>query len=143
MKAQDFFVSAWVAFYNENQQREEYAQVTGIHADTYPGLCHVQTSDSDVFYDHRIYKPIELIPQMLTDNGFKPVCTAVSSTPVYWEYYDGDVKISAHPNTRTPDKGFFVAITNGKVASYAGYIRYVNELQQALRICKVNIDIKL
>ena len=128
MKAKDLMVGDWIEL--------KFYHPDGVD------IRHRQLKTIDI-YNNIDCEPITLIPRMLTDNGFKPVSTAVSATPIYWEYHDGDVQMSLHPNTRTLDKGFFVAIAHGKIASYTGIIHYVNELQQALHVCKTNIDINI
>jgi len=95
-------------------------------------------------------EPIPLASELLERNGFERVSQPGCANPYHWmmEKYEEETdgllfRIKAY---YTPFRGMFVSIDNPSACetiSFGKQIEFVHELQHVLRLCEIELDIKL
>jgi hypothetical protein len=103
--------------------------------------------EGDFFDD---IQPIPLTSELLEQNGFERVPQPGCANPYHWmlEKYEEEsngllYRIKAY---NTPFRGIFVSIDNPSACetiSFGKQIEFVHEFQHALRICEIELEIKL
>lgn len=131
MKAKELMIGDWVQVPSEMNR--------------YKRVCSTFDMDSAV-----LYRPIPLTSELLEKNGFERVTQSGCANPYHWmlEKYEEEsdgllFRIKAFNN---PFRGMFVSIDNPSACetiSFGKQIEFVHELQHALRICEIELDIKL
>lgn len=101
-----------------------------------------------VWFDY--LSPIPLTSELLERNGFERVPQPGCANPYHWmlEKYEEETdgllfRIKAF---NTPFSGMFVSIDNPSACetiSFGKQIEFVHELQHALRLCEIELEIKL
>ena len=102
-----------------------------------------------VFHE-RYIEPISLTSELMEKNGFWRVPQPLCTNPYHWmlEKYEEEsgelfYRIKAYD---TPFRGMFVSIDNPSCCatiSFGKQIEFIHELQHALRLCEINMEIKL
>lgn len=101
-----------------------------------------EVEPEDFYLGNTVYfKPILLTPEILEKNGFKSIYQNEKSAYKWKEYEEDDnyqsIIIDLEVNVAS-------GVWNEKSRmSYKGRILYVHELQQAMRLCKINKTIEL
>ena len=104
----------------------------------------------DATFEDINISPIPLTSEMLERNGFERVPQPGCASPYHWmlEKYEEETdgllfRIKAFNN---PFGGMFVSIDNPSACetiSFGKQIKFVHELQHALQLCEIELEIKL
>ena len=100
------------------------------------------TSEEGVPNDARQLQPIPLTAEILGKN-FKKIKLPDEPYGVYFFGDDDKIKIYIREYTDGLWKVDVDEIEIGGIRSWRMYVRYVHELQHAIRLCKINKEIKL
>ena len=148
MKANDLMVGDWVYLLKNKSDIHGFEvvdacprRVTGIHTDG--DEPYVQTDDCDVFYDMSAYQPIPLTKETLVANGFDIQEQGGNRYDVWTGFgpdCEGDIEIEFQGSTP-----IHLKIDGAYKGEYytSSNIRYVHELQHALRLCGIDKEIVL
>lgn len=121
MKPKELFVGAWVNYLHTEDGIAPYKEPICISAED---ICR----DECIIEAH--FEPIPITPEILEKNG--------------WTHYEDD-KDDFHDRDcvflKLKEGGYGVCIA--KVRTISGVIKYVHELQAALRLCKIEKEIVL
>lgn len=115
MKAEELMISDWVL------DGDNVAQVTGITCDGIIETTLNETSNIEVIH------PIPLIPEILEKNGWR--CEYYGRRQEWWL-----------DKTKFPIVGYS---TNDTLHHNGIVLKYVHELQHALRLCNIDKEIVL
>ena len=144
MKAKELMIGDWVRISHRNKIGKVYrVDETNGNGNGWAAVIDGDYHESDL-------EPIPLTSELLEKNGFERVPQPGCANPYHWmlEKYEEEsdgllFRIKAFNN---PFRGMFVSIDNPSACetiSFGKQIEFVHELQHALRICEIELDIKL
>ena len=92
-------------------------------------VCTIKTDRSDVWYPIETFEPIPITHEILKENGFKKK-----------DVFDGWVHYESFPLIdfvlHEDDEGYYIDLMDAR-------IKYIHQLQQAMRLCRINKEITL
>lgn len=135
MKVEDFMIGDWVV-YDGDVDYSDPVKIEGMDI----AIDRLVTSDREDVGINGV-SPIPLTPEILEKNGFK-------DGNGYCMYYrDDDENLIIHYHSKytnyTNGKYNFINIEYGYITIDELIIKYVHELQHALRLCGIDMDIKV
>ena len=143
MKAKDLMIGDWVYIYHPTRERTP-VKVDGVWIETIERIDNGLTrEDSPMF---RIVEPIPLTTEILEKNGFEK-----HDFKFIWTLRTKEYKVQIEWKGKTMleiGHNFTIKDEQGRYDNVT-YIRgwqeniYVHELQHALRLCGINLEIKL
>lgn len=134
MEAKDLMIGDWFNFIIANKMYQPMKVESIEFGDA--------TSEEDVTTEARELQPIPLTAEILGKN-FKKI--KLPDEPYGAYFFGGDDKIKIYIREHTDGlwKVDVDEIEIGGIRSWRMYVRYVHELQHALRLCKINKEIEL
>lgn len=126
MKANELMIGDWVTVRRPSNRREK-VRVKSVIGN---GTIEAKTKDGLVVFGELAVEPIPLTVEILEKNGFER-----SKVFVEWKYEDDDVYMIYKP--------FPYLKIQMEECNIAFPCEYVHELQHALRLCGIEIEIKL
>jgi hypothetical protein len=145
LSVKDLMINDWVMTAIDNFKNHPM-NVVGIEREF------VSIADDNIEMRLRPHQmePIPLTSELLEKKGFKRVPQPGCANPYHWmlEKYEEEsegllYRIKAFNN---PFRGMFVSIDNPSACetiSFGKQIEHVHELQHALRLCEIKMEIKL
>ena len=132
MKATALMIGDWILCSDNIQRQVRYLQVR-------PSVIGIGGSS----YDEDEIQPIPLTPEILEKNGFVKY-NEVSDTPPYDQDEEGNMYYSYKGEHKfwgwwQPNNVYFIPVN----AMIDLEIKYVHELQHALRLCGINKEIEI
>ena len=142
MKAEELMVGDWVMWKNRQVQ---IARVSGIvysfgHIDV--GLAHCNDDNLLETHDIKSISPIPLTPEILEKNGFKNSSVITVGTPkMRWESEDTRTEITIWMDDTLPMEIVKNVYYEDEVSYTLPFPATVHELQHALRLCGINLNL--
>ena len=141
MKPEELQIGDWVLWKNKPVQ---IAQISGIkysfgHIDVVLAHC----NDGNILESHDIksIEPIPINPEILLKNGF---LQGKNSTINYYYYYDKtSIGVTFYESCILVKIETYCKTTNGVNRLHNCDIKYIHQLQQAMRLCGIGKEIKL
>ena len=132
MKVEDLMLGDWV----QGFVPDSYSTIYGIFNEqriaiiAEPSKAYIELSIDDI-------QPIPLTPEILEKNGFEPY--ERGNIVHYWKLEEGGVYIIVY----NVENDFYVYVHYQKceIDNAPGY--FVHELQHALRLCGISLDLKI
>ena len=122
-------------------------KITGIRTD---GNELLQGDDSDVWYHIETYEPIPLTAEILEKNGFERCVSSIarSSTAAIPICNSNQFSCKGYGNLRIIDRGIWhFSLRTPVLCDTEKYeiheIKYVHQLQHALKLCNIEKEIEL
>lgn len=129
MKTEELMIGDWVLY------REEVLKVTSLY--TKRGANEIGFGESEDFWvDISNIEPIPLTPEILEKNGFE--ADDKNKDMLYWNWSICEDCVSYDKETGT----IRIFHTLGRLV-FVHPLRYVHELQHALRLCGIEKEIEL
>lgn len=128
MKTSELMIGDWVRIIDDDMDSHFNARVEAI--DTLENI-YVKAPGDETTYPYSIdcIEPILLTPEILKKNG--------------WKEYASSEDFHGHNCVFIKQKdGYYGACVDGK-RTISGLLEYVHELQHALQLCNVEMEIKL
>ena len=125
MKAEELQIGDWVEYFGEYTKIKELSSVLVLLKGK---------NKSEYITELEDIKPILITSEILKKNGFKKSNDPYDSTLTLW------LNKTFYVEYLIDNNAIFIFTEN---YSYDAYCYYIHELQQALRLCKINKKIKL
>ena len=116
---------------------EGYGQVKGLFIDKEDHCPQVLIRD-EVWYPFNLIEPIPLTPEILEKNGFEKNKFVKSFSEYVLKKGESEIIVA-----RGEIEEMWIRRTLAERAYCLPYPKYVHELQHALRLCGIDLDIKL
>ncbi len=139
-------IGDWVDFYHPYEPEKKIVtrhRITDIYGSCLGGLVGISNRNNPVHVDH--IEPIKITPEILEKNGF-------IRDPL-WHHCDKDLdnySISVQLGyanrieyIKIVEKGKDNVIPSERTKMYLTHIKYIHELQRALRLCGIENEIVL
>lgn len=155
MKANELMIGDWVWYDNQPYQIRQLG-IFGEDRDgeDYPAVCVGKPSGIGLIIERNEIEPIPLTPEILEKNGFhiNGIPNSITSVKAIDDWSDDTYVWSRQ---ETPDERMFVSVymddpANFFVEVYCQYchvdgihVKYLHELQHALKLCGIGIEIRL
>ena len=141
MKANEIQIGDWLYSIIDRYEHIEkkLCKITGIRTDSDIPL--IQCDDTDVWYSLESYEPVLLTAEILENNGFEKALQVSDTEP-----FDTDEEGNKHYSYNKTFWGWFQPDNIFCIpANGMGwlYIKYVHQLQHALKLCGIEKEIEL
>lgn len=133
MKATDLMIGDWVQSFGEPHK------IIGIRTDT--PYAYIKTDMSDTWYEFGmkdLADGISITPEILEKNYGKETRVGISDNPCWGEL--GAMWITMLWKC---ENSFWLEVRNTEGGFVKKHIRYVHELQHAIRLCRIEKEIEL
>ena len=154
MEAKELMIGDWVQNpYGYKAQVKNIRWIPKDKCDDEGGYYLIDIARGESFLarlEEKDIEPIPLTSELLEANGFERVLQSGCANPYHWmlEKYEepAAVLLFRIKAFNTPFRGIFVSIDNPSACetiSFYKQIEFVHELQHALQLCEIELELKL
>ena len=142
MKATELMIGDWVDFYHFYEPEKKIVtrhRVTDIYGSCLDGLVGISNHQNPVHADH--IEPVKITPEILEKNGFEVQDQGGGRRDVWIGFgvdCEGDIEVEFKYNVPV-----YLKIDGGFKGEYytSANIKYIHQLQHALRLCGIEKEI--